>query len=481
MRVFAGALATETNTFGPMPTGIDSYRQLRRGEIPEGGTMFSAPLAVARRRATALGWTLSEGLVAEAMPSGTTTRMAYETLRDELLRDLRSALPVNIVLLGLHGAMVADGYDDCEGDLLMRVRKLVGPGTIIGAELDNHCHLSAAMVDNADWLVAFKEYPHTDIVDRAEELVELCWLQAQGKVKPTAAMVDCNVVVTMHTSRDPARSLVDKIKSMERMDGVVSISLAHGFAWGDVPDMGTKVLVYTDGDPAKAQAIAQKLADEVVTLRRDLAIPFVDVDAALDQALAFPGGPVVVADCSDNAGGGAASDSTFLLARIVERCIPEVAVGPVWDPVAVRIAFEAGLGAKLAMRIGGKIGPLSGQPLDLECTIKAIHPDMVMTGLANTPMPLGDCALVESNGIEIVLTTIRHQAMGVDMFTQLGCALDRKKLVVVKSAQHFYAQFSRIAKHVIYCSGPGSVALDFKSLSYTKIKRPRWPMDEVLA
>lgn len=481
MRVFAGGLATETNTFGPMPTGLGSFTHYKGGSVPTHGTMFSSPLGVARRRASELGWTLFEGLTAEAMPSGTTTRAAYEALRDELLEDLRRAMPVDIVLLGLHGAMVAEGYDDCEGDLLEKVRRIVGPECVVGAELDNHCHLSQQMIQQADMLIAFKEYPHTDIVERAEELVELCHQKAQGRIHPTVAMIDCDMIVTMHTSREPARGLVDRMKALEDRDGVLSVSIVHGFAWGDVPDMGTKVLVYTDGRAQLAKSIAQELADDLIAHRCELAIPYVDVDSALTQALAFERGPVVIADCADNAGGGAASDSTFILSQIVRRGISDIAIGPIWDPVAVQIAFEAGVGSELAMRIGGKIGPLSGPPIDLACSVRALRRNMMMTGLGNTPMPLGDCALVESGGVEIVLTTIRNQAMGMDMFSQLGCDLSSKRLVVVKSAQHFYADFSRIATHVIYSSGPGSVALDFRSLPYAKIRRPRWPLDEVHA
>ena len=199
------------------------------------------------------------------------------------------------------------------------------------------------------------------------------------------------------------------------------------------------------------------------------------------QALAFDGGPVVLADGADNTGGGAASDSTFILRRMVERGIVNAALGPMWDPIAVRIAFDAGVGARLQMRIGGKISPLSGDPLDLDCTIKALLPDMVMTGLSNTPMQMGDCALVEANGIDIVLITLRNQAMGTDLFTQLGCDLARKKIIVVKSSQHFYASFSTVARHVIYAGAPGAVTLDLTTLPYRKVRRPKWPLDAAAA
>ncbi|MGA2551629.1 MAG: M81 family metallopeptidase [Burkholderiaceae bacterium] len=481
MRVFSGSLATETNTFAPMPTGLSSFKDrgyYRAGEHPNRLTMFSGPLWAARQRGREKGWDLVEGVVAGAQPSGITTRHAYETLRDELLSDLRAALPVDMVLLGLHGAMVADGYDDCEGDLLERVRKMVGPKVVVGAELDPHNHLTSAMVDNADLLIAFKEYPHTDILERAFELVDLCAAKVEGQIHPVAAVVDCAMIVSVHTSREPARGFVDRLQAMEGHDGVLSISISHGFAWGDVPEMGTKVLVYTDGNADQAQALARRLADELIGMREQLRIQQPDIDGALDEALAFAGHPVVISDGADNPGGGAAGDSTFLLRRMIERGITNVALGPLWDPGAVRIAFDAGEGARVALRIGGKISPLSGEPIDLVCTVKALRAEMVMTGLANTPMALGDCALVETAGIEIVLITLRNQAMGTDLFTQLGCDLAQKKIIVVKSSQHFYASFSKVAKHVIYASAPGAVTVDLATLPYRRIRRPKWPLDD---
>jgi len=481
MRVFTGALATETNTFAPMPTGFAAFRDrgyYPAGKHPEAMSFFAAPLFAARQRAKTLGWDVVEGMVAAAQPSGTTTRFAYETLRDELLADLRAALPVDMVVLGLHGAMVADGYDDCEGDLLERVREVVGSKVVVGAELDPHNHLTPAMLANADLLVAFKEYPHTDVLERAYELVDLCAAQVEGRIRPVAAAVDCEMLVVMHTSREPARSFVDRIQALEGRDGILSISVSHGFAWGDTEHMGTQVLVYADADAARAQTLARRLADELIGLREHLSIRYPGIDEALDEALAFDGGPVVLADGADNPGGGAAGDSTFILQRLLERGIGNACLGPLWDPIVVRIAFEAGAGARLALRLGGKIGPLSGDPVDAVCTVKALAADMKMTGLAGTPVALGNCALVETAGIEIVLITLRNQAMGTDLFTQLGCDLAAKKIVVVKSSQHFYASFSQVAKHVIYVGAPGTVTLDLDTLPYRKIRRPKWPLAE---
>lgn len=493
MRVFSASLATETNTFGPMPTGMASFRDrgyFKAGEHPDHMTFFSGPLWAARQRGRDAGWTLFEGMVAGAQPSGTTTRAAYEALRDELLADLAAVLPVDLVLLGLHGAMVADGYPDCEGDLLQRVRTLVGPKTVIGAELDPHTHLTREMVRAASVLVAFKEYPHTDILDRAYDLVDLCVKQVRGQVRPVPAMVDTGMVSILHTSRSPMRDIVDRLLATEGTNGILSVSIVHGFPWGDVPGMGTKVLVYADGEPATAERFALDLAAELVEKREAFQTPYPGIDEALDEALAAtapgaPGqGPVVVSDGADNAGGGAASDSTFIVRRMLERGIGDAAVGPIWDPIAVRIAFEAGEGARLPLRIGGKVSAMSGPPLDLDCTVMALRRDMVMTGLSNARMPLGDCAWVRTGtgdaAIDLVLVTLRNQAMDTDLFTQLGCAIAERRIVVVKSSQHFHASYAKIARRVVYADAPGSVTKDLGTLSFRHIQRPKWPMDDVV-
>ncbi|WP_286894407.1 M81 family metallopeptidase [Achromobacter sp. UBA2119] len=478
MKIFSGSLATETNTFSPIPTGLASYRArgyFPAGQHPDRMQMFSGPLWAARQRAAGKDWTLIEGLTAGATPAGITTRHAYETLRDELLDDLRRAGKVDIALFGLHGAMVADGYDDCEGDLLRRAREIVGPDAVIGAELDPHCHLTVAMVESADFLVCFKEYPHTDILERAFDLVDLCVARAEGRINPTRAVYDCEMISIMHTSREPMRSFVDRLLAMEGKEGVLSVSIAHGFPWGDTPDMGSKVLVYTDGDAAQAEALARTLGEEIIGFRDQLAPPYPGADEALDQALAHKEFPVVLADSADNAGGGAPSDATFILERVLARGITDVATGPFWDPVAVQLCFEAGEGAQIKLRVGGKVAPVSGQPLDLDCEILALKRDALMTGLAGTPALLGDVAVVRTGGVTLVMTTSRTQAMGTDLFTQFGVDLAAMKLIIVKSSQHFYASYSKVGRHVIYVETPGAITNDLNTLPFVKRKLPKWP------
>jgi microcystin degradation protein MlrC len=245
--------------------------------------------------------------------------------------------------------------------------------------------------------------------------------------------------------------------------------------------MGTKMLVYSDAaadpDGVRGRDVAKRLANELFDMRETLVEQRTGIDDALDAGIAT-NGTVVLGDGSDNPGGGAPGDSTYILWRLIERNVASACLGPLWDPGAVRIAFDAGVGARLPLRIGGKIGPLSGDPVDAVWEIRALKPDMVMTGLAGTPAKLGDCALIACNGVEVVLSTYRCQAFGVDVFTQLGVDPTQRKIVVVKSSQHFRAAFEPIAAQVIMVDAPGVVARDITTLPYRKIKRPKWPLPE---
>jgi microcystin degradation protein MlrC len=340
------------------------------------------------------------------------------------------------------------------------------------------------MVEYSDVLIAYKEYPHTDVLDRALELVDICSARVEGRYNPVPALVDCNVIINgIHTSRDPGRAFVDRIKELENSDPVIlSVSLIHGFPWGDVPGMGTKVLVYTDNDPTLAAQTATQLANEVIELRDTLGSKAPGIDAALDISLdETVSGPIVLADTADNTGGGAAGDSTFVLRQIIERGVKNAVLGPLWDPGAVRIAFEAGEGARIALRIGGKVGPGSGDPVDLTVTVVALRENLQMGGVtAGTFSEMGDAAYIDADGVSIVLVSRRNQATNIDLFTQFGCDLLSKRLIVVKSSQHFYASFSRIAAEVVYADSPGALASDLTQLPYRKIKRPKWPFDDVV-
>jgi len=402
-------------------------------------------------------------------------RKVYEGFRDETLDGIRRSLPLDIVLLNMHGAMVAEGYDDCEGDLLERVRALVGTKTVIGGELDLHCHISERMLRAADVLVTFKEYPHVDPMERAEELFAICRDAAAGRARPAMAVFPLDMIGSYRTPVEPLKGFVERMKTLEGKNGILSVSFAHGFPYGDVADVGGKVLVVADGDVDKAASLAERLGHELWAMREAIAAPRLGIDAAPDRALQLAGGPVVLADVADNAGGGAPSDATFVLARILERGIGNVLNGLYWDPLAVRFCKEAGEGGRLALRLGGKCGTASGQPLDLTVDVMRILEDQVQSfGPAKARM--GDTVWVRAaNAVDLVLNSVRTQVFHPDAFTPLGLDLAAKKLVVVKSTQHFHAGFASLAREVLYVAGPGALTSDYASIPFTKRRHPYWP------
>lgn len=478
MKVFIASLGTETNTFVPFPTGRRNFEEngVFHGDVTKRTpNLFSAPMHVWRRRAEERGWTVVESLFAFAQPAGVTVRSVYEGYRDEILADLRKAMPVDIVLLSMHGAMVADGYDDCEGDLLGRVRDVAGPKAVIGGELDLHCHVTAAMLTHANALVTFKEYPHIDTAERADELFTLCADAAEGKTQPVMVAYDCRMVGMYRTPVEPMKGFVARMQALEGKDGILSISLAHGFPWGDVAEVGTQSIVIADGDRAKAQGLAKQLGDELFAMRDSTLVKYWQPDDAVAHAqTSATTKPVVLADVADNAGGGSPSDSTFVLEALLQRGFKGALVGLIWDPIAFQIAEEAGEGATLDMRIGGKCGPISGQPVDLRVTVMKLAYDCQQS-FGKTKAGTGNLAWLRADGIDIVVNTRRTQLFHPDAFAPLGLNPASYKLIVVKSTQHFYAGFAPIASEVLYVTSPGGIEPDFANIRHTKRAVPYWP------
>jgi microcystin degradation protein MlrC len=475
-------LSTETNTFSPIPTGHTAFRErefFRNDGSRQPPRLGNIPLLEWRRLGEADGHEVVESISTFAQPAGLTLKNVYEDLRNTVLADLAAAMPVDVVFLNLHGAMVAHGYDDCEGDLIHHVRKIVGPEATIGVELDLHCHLTELMRTAADVIVIYKEYPHTDIADRARDLYPLCIRAQTGEIDPVMAYYDCRMISMWRTPEEPMRSFVSKMTALEGKDGILSVSFGHGFPWADVADVGAKMLVVADKDMAKAQALARELGQEIWAMRMATHKAHDSIDQAIDYSLAAKAkGPIVLADVADNAGAGAPSDSTFVLRRMVERKVRDVATGLYWDPVAVQMCHEAGLGATFDLRLGGKTGPASGDPIDLRVTVRALSDDHTQEGLSKGRARLGPAAYVEADGIHIVLISIRQQTFAPDGFTGLGCTLHDKKMVVVKSIQHFYACFAPVAAEIRYVAADGAVPPDFAAIPYTKLATPFWPRVE---
>ncbi|MET0272310.1 MAG: M81 family metallopeptidase [Phenylobacterium sp.] len=470
MRVFVAGLQSETNTFAPWPTGARAFEEagiLRGAAVLEGHGPDHDTARLWRDLCVRDGHEFTAGLFAWAQPSGPIVQAVYEGMRDEILEALRSQGPFDVVLLFLHGAMVSGACDDCEADLVRRVREIVGEAAAIGVELDPHCHLSQALVDATDAVILMKHYPHDDYIARAGELYDVCLARARGEVLPTSALFDCRMVGFYPTTREPMASLVERFHEIERQPGVLSVSFAHGFPWGDTPDTGSRVLVVTDGDPALAGRLSEQLGREIYAAREALLPRMPDIETALDEALATPG-LVVLADTADNAGGGAPGDNTSLLRAMLDRKIAHAAVGAIWDPIAAAVCADAGVGARLRLRMGGKSGPSSAEPLDAEVTVRAVRENHDQTGLGASRTAMGLSVWIEVGGIDVVLNSIRTQVFSPDAFTGLGIDLAAKRIVAVKSSQHFQAGFAPIADKVIAVATPGAIQMDFASLAYAK-------------
>jgi microcystin degradation protein MlrC len=480
MRIFVGGVATEVNTFSPVFMGIEDFRSnmyVNNGGHGDRPTLITAALIELRRRAGIDGFELIEGTTTWAEPGGMLNRLAFEQIRDEILDQLSKAMPVDGVQLCLHGAMAAQGYDDPEGDLIERVRSIVGPAVPIAATLDLHGQLSARRVTNSNILVAFKEFPHTDFVERAVECVDLLLRTMRGEIRPVMSVFDCRMIDVLPTSWQPMRGFVDRLFELERSDPkVLNAWLNHGFMAGDTPENGVKMLVITDDDKAHGDALAERLGREVFAFRGQSIPTFLEPDAALDKALAGTGSgkPAVIAEFWDNPGGGTAGDATIILRRLLDRKIANAAVGTIWDPIAVKHCFVAGEGAVVPLRFGAKSAPFCGDPIDAIVTVKKCVRNAVQNFGASV-VSIGDSVLLDVDGVDVILNSSRAQAFERTIFSNMGVDPEAKDILVIKSSNHFYADFSKLAREVIYARAGHPYPDDPKTNGYRKVPPNVWP------
>lgn len=479
LRIFVAGLMHETNGFSPIPTSMGSF-ETDLAYIPPSNTMRELALNFAGygdavRAIREAGSEAIEGPCFWAQPSGPISATVYAKLKHIVLDALSDAGPIDAVLLVLHGAMIAEDILDCEADLLEAVREAVGLEMPVGGLLDLHGNVSAAMVESGALLVGVKEYPHVDYPERARELHDMLVQLAAG-ARMTMTLRTIPWLSLQGTVEQPMRGFVDRMIEAEGVDGIRSVTLMHGFPWADWAHAGASVLVVSEEtNAAAASALAEDLADAFVPIADSAPTERLSVADAIDTALSLRGkGPVVIADSSDNPGGGAACDSTFLLRALLERGCGNSAVGMIWDPQAAQIAADAGVGTKLRLRIGGKVGAMSGDPVDLDCEVLAVRYDVKQRMFSAEPnVPIGLSAALRAGSIDIVVNSIRQQVFDPDCFLQLGIELASKQLVVVKSSQHFRALFDPISLTSLYCDAPGSLSMDFAKLPYRDVKLAR--------
>ena len=468
MRAWVGSIAHETNAFSPVPTTLSSYRH---------GSVGYQDLL---RAAADAGCSLVAGMSARAAPSAPTRRADYEQLRDRFVADILAAGDQELLLLALHGAQVAEGYPDCEGDIVTAIREAVGGQVIIAVLLDLHASISPTLLQQADLVTAIKEYPHTDFPETARQLVDLALRLHRREVRPITAFVPLPLYSLWHTPQLPSKTLVERARELEGRDGVLHISLVHGFPWSDVADAGAAVLVTTDGDELTARMLAGQFARDLWDIRDADLGHYLTLDACLDAAAAAQGnGPVVIADAGDNPGAGTGGDATWLLRALLQRGWHGAAVAMLCDPDSLACAVAAGVGNSVDLQLGGYTGSLSGAPVEGRFEVRSINTAACIDAMPGyAPIPVATLVALRIEGVDIVVSAYREQVFGPRVFEEVGIDPRTCRLLVLKSAQHFYRAFEAMASRILYCDTPCSRTLEFARLPFSGRRFPLWPMED---
>ena len=478
MKILAVQFSTETNTFiSKLTTRTDfDERGISARDVSLHPFLPSHDLFLFfRQAAEAAGHQYHEGLVASAEPGGPLAQEDYEEFRDTIIQDAERVVP-DVVLLLLHGAMVSQEVMDCEGDILHRLRKVLGSQTVIAAMLDPHAHLSAQMVEASNLLVSMKEYPHTDGLQTAQALYALATSAAQGGVHPVMVMKDIPVLGIWPTQTPEVRSLVDHAKLIEQSPDILSTSFIHGFPWGDTPDTGAKALVIADGDYERAQTEAQRFAQRVWQTREASQPQFVAFGEAISIAQTHRSRPTIIADTADNPGGGAPGDATYAVHALLEADIDRAIVATLYDPDAVAVCFNAGIGEQLPLSIGGNDGVSSGVPVVGDAAVLALNQELRQTGFdLEAGVTFGRAALIKIKGVHIILSERRAQTLSPDVLTNMGVTPSDYQIIVVKSTNHFYECFSAISSNIIYATSPGALTCTFAEMPYRYASTAYWP------
>ena len=488
MRVFIAMLSHETNTFKTIATDRRQFetRELRYGgEILEAYRGTGTCLGGMIDGASARGLALLPSLAAGASPAGRVTRSFYEDAKTRICADLRAAGTLDGVLLDLHGAMVVEGADDGEGDLLRAVREVVGATVPVGVTLDFHANVTEDMVRHATLLHGYKTYPHVDMAERGLEAAHRLADIAAGTLRPTIAFRQPRLlppIAGQLTSRGPMRRLYDLADEMERDPRVITVSIFAGFPLADIHDAGLSIYVATKDDPALAAALADRLEAVAWEHRHEFLHHAVPVAEAVAQALRAGKRPVVLADIADNTGGGAAGDGTEILRELLRVNAPSATVACLWDPEAAAACTKAGVGATVSLDVGGKIDGNHGAPVAITGRVAAlsdgnfIHKGPMMRGL---PGRLGPTAVLASGGVKVILISHRWQTLDPEMIRITGIEPLDEQIVVVKSSIHYRAAFEALAASIIEVDAPGLSSSNLDRFTFTRVRRPIFPLDPI--
>ena len=488
LRVALAGFHHESNTFAPVPASLDRF-------------MAAGPVAgddlvrvYGESKATLGGFlelrslpdvTVTPLFHADLNPMGTITKEAFETLVGRMLERLAADGPWDVVLLALHGAAVAEHQPDADGEIIERVRRLVGSDVVVGVALDMHANVSERMVRNSTVINAYLTNPHVDPRERARQIADLSVRAARGEIQPTTAFVPIPAAINIlrqGTSDFPMSHLVGLANEIQQRDGVLSVSVIEGFPYADVPELGMSFIVTTDGNPSLADRLARTLAREAWQMRDHFIGDGTDLDTALRRAASVPRGPVVLLDVGDNVGGGSPADSTHVLAAA-----QRLGVGGLFhslcDPTSAQACHAAGVGSRVDLRVGGKTDTLHGSPVHIIGVVKHVDDGRFEdTGVTHGGFRFfnaGVRALVHTNDDHFVL--LNSRPMGNTSraeLTSVGLDPMQIKIIVAKGVHSPRGAFEPIAAELIQLNTPGCTSADLSTLHYSLRRRPMFPFEQ---
>lgn len=490
MRLAVGGFQHETNTFAANKATLadfvapDAWPGLTRGPaLLDAVRGVNLPAAGFIDAALAAGHSIQPLTWCSATPSGRVTREAYEHISALLLADVRAS-QVDAVYLDLHGAMVAEHVDDADGELLRRVREVVGPNVPVIASLDFHANVSHAMVGHASALIAFRTYPHVDMAATGERALR-CLLDMNNRTAARALReVPFLIPLTSQcTLIEPLAQIFAEVERTEHLP-VHTLSFTPGFPAADVAECGPAVFGYGVDEPSVARAV-DAVAALVGERRKDFALEIHSIESALRELecnAPVRGKPVILADTQDNPGGGGTASTTSLLKALIAHRTPRVLAGIICDPDAAARAHVAGAGATIDLQLGawfGDCGGVAGEtPISGRFTVVSLG-DGKFTGTGpfyhGARMDLGPMALLRMGDVHIAIASRKQQAADRAMFHHLGVSPGDFAVLALKSSVHFRADFGSMAQRILVVAAPGPNIADPAQLPYTRVTRSLRP------
>ena len=493
MRIAIGGISHETSSFSRVPTTLAHFES--------GFGLFRGPQIIERFNDTnictggfidgarTLGFDIEPLLWGFAYPSGLIVRDDYEFLKREFLDRLRQVEsergPVDGVLLDLHGAMVIEGIDDGDGDFIEAVRNFLGPDRPIIVTFDLHGNHTQRRVDAATAVIGFDTFPHVDMAERGREAAELIVRTVRGDINPVMALKQIPLfwnTPTQVTALPPMNDVMERVHELETRPGILSVTLATGFPWSDVPDVGVSVIVVSDGNVPLADSTADELASWIWENRERWYSPPKSAQDAIRAGEEIGRFPIVLADHADNTGGGSPGDSTEILQMFLDRKLPDALILYMVDPEVAQQAHQVGVGGRLRLNVGGKSDPLQGPPVMMDAEVMAVSDgDFVYDGpmYAGLTGNMGCSAWLKQEGVSVVVVTATEQPLGPAFARTLGIDCPSMKYIAVKSAAHFRASFEKFAGSIFNVDTKAIHTHDFKQLPYRKRKRPVFPVEIV--